>query len=115
MNLSMQIYTVLFGQKVGVDPIGNTYYRQKRKNMREKRWVMYKGMDEASKVPPLWHSWLHHLSDQVPEKSYKKYTWQKDHTPNLSGSAKGYHPDGHVFGKGQRPKVGGDYDAWRPE
>ena len=59
------IYTKLFGHYVGSDIYQNKYY--KRLNLpKEKRWVIYNGINDASKVPAEWHGWLHFISDHPP-------------------------------------------------
>lgn len=105
------------GKKVGTDSLGNTYYEGKPrpgyKNTR--RWVMYKGAPEASKVPPEWHGWLHHQTDAVPGEGQSfRRKWQKPHKPNMTGTNETYRPPGHVLQGGNRAKAAGDYEAWTP-
>ncbi len=104
------------GTKVGTDALGNTYYRVKARPgyKRERRWVMYKGASEASSVPPEWHGWLHHQTDEVPGEHSFRRPWQKPHQPNMTGTTGAYRPPGHVLEGGQRDKATGDYEAWRP-
>ena len=66
MSLGTWIYTLINGAIVGKDEFGNKYYRGKGRklNGRERRWVVYKGNVEASKVPPEWHAWLHFTVDE---------------------------------------------------
>lgn len=80
-------------KKVGEDDFGNKYYESyyKDKLGSNKRFVIYKGKAEPSKVPPLWHSWLHHLSDEIPNYS-RNFEWQKKHLPNLTGTKFSYDP-----------------------
>ena len=61
------LLTWLRGARVGSDEYGNRYYRLKGDKpqrlgggrfSRERRWVIYKGDAEGSKVPPEWHAWL---------------------------------------------------------
>jgi NADH:ubiquinone oxidoreductase subunit len=40
--------------------------------------------------------------------------WEKEHLPNLSGSAVAYVPSGHERRGGQRHSATGDYEPWRP-
>ena len=106
--------------KVGADPMGNRYFEGKhRKGYKHKRrWVMYEGAPDASKVPPEWHGWLHHQTDIAPNtKEAEKYrqSWQKGHQPNPTGSDQAYRPPGHVLSKGKRQSATGDYEAWTPE
>ena len=57
--------TWLRGELVGADSYGNRYYRERNgrplrrgggRFSREKRWVIYYGEPEGSKVPPEWHA-----------------------------------------------------------
>ncbi|HUY68649.1 MAG TPA: NADH:ubiquinone oxidoreductase subunit NDUFA12 [Alphaproteobacteria bacterium] len=110
--------TRLCGVEVGRDEFANRYYRARRtpEGRREKRWVLYAGEPEASKVPPAWHIWLHHTADApLPESSEHMQPWQKSHQPNLTGTNEAYLPPGHTLEGGHRAKATGDYEAWRPE
>lgn len=105
-------------RKVGTDASGNRYFRAKaRKGYRhERRWVLYKGAPEASKVPPEWHGWLHHQTDAVPANGTESFrrTWQKPHLQNMTGTNAAYRPPGHVLSGGNRDAATGDYEAWVP-
>src|SRR5262249_10929604 len=53
------------GERVGEDHLGNVYYRLKGGRIdpafgTERRWVIYNGEAEASKIPEGWNGWLHH-------------------------------------------------------
>jgi NADH:ubiquinone oxidoreductase subunit len=116
------IYTWLCGERVGSDAQGNRYYRSRSKWLRrkgrerERRWVVYKGIDEASKVPPEWHAWLHHISEvPLTASAGKVRPWQKPHLPNLTGTPYAYRPKGHELRGGQRPHATGDYEPWIPD
>ena len=106
-------------RRVGRDTYGNTYYHAKaRKGYKhERRWVIYKGVAEASKVPPEWHGWLHHQTDAVPSDNTNSFRrpWQKPHQPNMTGTTGAYRPPGHLLEGGKRDKATGDYEAWKPE
>jgi len=117
------LLTMLRGQVVGADDYGNRYYRLKGDRLarlgggrfsRERRWVIYDGEPEASKVPPEWHAWLHHMVDEVPQKR-QKYLWEKPHQPNMTGTALAYRPPGSVLRGGHRAPATGDYEPWTPE
>ena len=115
----IQTVTLFSGAKlVGRDSCGNKYYTAKpRKGYKlPRRWVIYKGTPEASKVPAEWHGWLHHQSDIVPaaaEKSFRR-PWQKSHKANMTGTEEAYFPPGHAKKGGQRAAATGDYEAWSP-
>ena len=50
-----RMITWLRGEAVGTDEFGNQYYHDRKPapGGRRRRWVIYDGDDEASKVPPL--------------------------------------------------------------
>lgn len=110
MSIATKILTKLFGKSVGEDEFGNGYFT----NSKGRRWVMYKGIPEASKVPAEWHRWLHKTTDDLPKSSRKKQKWQKPHLPNLSGTDMAYVPKGHIKRGGKREETTGDYEAWKP-
>ena len=105
-------------KRVGQDGTGNVYYEAKaRKGYNHtRRWVMYKGEAEASKIPPEWHGWIHHQTDVVPANDQASFRrdWQKPHQANLTGTDAAYRPPGHVLEGGARDKATGDYQAWTP-
>ncbi len=114
------LLTWLCGERVGSDPFGNTYYRSRggrqKRYGREKRWVVFKGVTEASKVPPEWHAWLHHMSpDPLTERAKKARPWQKPHLPNLTGTQYAYFPPGYQLLGGRRQRAPGDYEPWTPD
>jgi len=109
-----------FGELVGEDEQGNRYYRTKGGEVDptlhfERRWVVYNGYAEASRIPTGWHGWIHHTTDVAPsETSYTPREWQKPHQPNLTGTPAAYRPSGSTLPSGRRPKATGDYQAWTP-
>jgi NADH:ubiquinone oxidoreductase subunit len=102
------------GRQVGTDEYGNRYYEAKKAKpgQRVRRWVLYKGALEASKVPAAWHAWLHYTTE-TPVKA-ETQGWQKEHLPNLSGTEYAYLPPGHDQRGGERSKATGDYEPWQP-
>lgn len=118
MAIGTKLYTIFKGKKIGFDEFGNRYFTERSTphGRRRKRWVMYKGMPEASKVPAHWHGWLHYTTDAVPEsgKAPKPYAWVKEHVPNLTGTQGRYLPEGHVSKGGKRASATADYVAWKP-
>ena len=122
-NFGTWLLTKLRGEFVGADDYGNRYYRLKGDRprrrgggrfSRERRWVIYDGEPEGSKVPPEWHAWLHHMVDEVPQPR-RKYPWEKPHQPNLTGTPLAYRPHGSVLRGGHRVRATGDYEPWTPE
>jgi NADH:ubiquinone oxidoreductase subunit len=119
MTIGMRLYSWLRGEAVGSDSFGNRYYRSRRlrrdDGRRERRWVVYGGEVEASAVPPEWHAWLHYLVDDAPTpERIVVRAWEKEHVPNLTGTASAYRPPGHDFKGGQRARATGDYEPWTP-
>jgi NADH:ubiquinone oxidoreductase subunit len=114
MTIGTWLFTKMRGELVGTDGDGNRYFVDKRTvvGMRRKRWVIYNGVAEASRVPPEWHGWLHHTHDELPSRDPSRKPWQKEHLPNLTGTDHAYHPPGHALSQGEKPKP--PYEAWRP-
>jgi NADH:ubiquinone oxidoreductase subunit len=108
------------GVFVGEDDHGNRYY-QARTNRgsyddHKRRWVIYKGYAEGSKVPAEWHGWLHYTFDEPPTtEPLMRRAWEKDHLPNLTGTVEAWRPQGSISREGERPAAVGDYQAWKPE
>ena len=103
---------------IGKDSGGNKYYTASPRKgyKRERRWVIYKGAPEATKIPPEWHGWMHYQTDVVPSSNTKSFRrkWQKPHQQNMTGTHEAYRPPGHLLKGGQRDKATGDYEAWSP-
>lgn len=110
------LHTKLRGQLVGEDEFGNRYFEHKYmpKKGRRERWVLYKGIAEASKVPAHWHRWLHYTTDTAPRDNNRTHDWEKQHIPNLTGTAHAYVPQGHLRKGGKRYRVSADYEPWKP-
>ena len=68
MTIGTWLFTKMRGELVGTDAEGNRYFQDKRiiAGRRRKRWVMYNGVAEASRVPPDWHGWLHYTTNALP-------------------------------------------------
>jgi NADH:ubiquinone oxidoreductase subunit len=107
------------GTQVGTDEFGNRYYESrdhKSYDGRKRRWVVYNGYADASKVPPDWHLWMHYMSDEPPSsKPLPTRRWEKPHLPNLSGTPFAWRPRGSLARGGERASAAGDYQAWKPE
>ena len=114
--LWIKLLTWFRGELVGKDSFGNCYYREKGpENLKERRWVIYKGLPEASKIPAQWHGWVHHMMDKPPTlETLQRWPWEKNHLPNLTGTPYAYRPSGHFFSAGKRKSATGDYVAWSP-
>jgi NADH:ubiquinone oxidoreductase subunit len=103
------------GELVGTDDFGNCYYRERGNAAKPRRWVVFKGEVEASKVPADWHRWLHHGTATPPsEETATPKPWQKEHLPNLTGTSHAYRPPGDVAGDEPARGVPESYEPWRP-
>lgn len=113
MNRRLGILSRFFAKKAGTDSLGNRYfYRSRGKGRREKRWVVYQGVVEASKVPPVWHAWLHHVQNNIPVQADQSlYPWQQPHRPNLTGTLYAYQP---ISCDQLAAKAMDDYQPWQP-
>jgi NADH:ubiquinone oxidoreductase subunit len=108
------LFTRLHGDEVGRDDAGNVYFQSKRG--RERRWVIYNGSNDGSRVPPEWQAWLRGTIAELPEKAMPpRRGFQKPAEPNLTGTIAAFRPDG-ALGSGRiRPASTGDYQPWIPE
>lgn len=110
-TLNTRFFTWRKGVKVGEDEQGNVYYHSRDS---KKRWVIYNGEMEASRVPTGWHAWLHHTIETPPSDAPLSHkAWEKPHQENLSGSPLAYLPPGSI--RRHRPAEKQDYEAWQPE
>jgi NADH:ubiquinone oxidoreductase subunit len=118
MDVVSRFLLSLSARHIGTDQYGNQYYQGRRRyrNGVRKRFVIYQGQPEASKVPAEWHGWLHHTEEMPPPADgYPRKPWQKDHLPNLTGTVYAYRPSGHLLAGNKRKPATGDYEAWKPE
>ncbi len=103
---------------IGDDEQGNRYFEERRPSLegRKRRYVVYDGLAEASRVPPDWHGWLHHTLDEPPTAApLPRRRWEQPHRPNLTGTAYAYRPPGSLARSGERAPATGDYEAWTPD
>lgn len=109
IGTSLQIWR--HGSKVGSDSLGNIYYGSKH----GRRWVVYQGANDPSRLPPEWYSWLHHQIDGVPDEALPPPPkFLKESTGNLTGTPRAYRPAGAMERGGVRQAASGDYQAWTP-
>ncbi|CAL4932520.1 unnamed protein product [Urochloa decumbens] len=105
---------------VGVDKFGNKYYEKLHDTQYGRhRWVEYaeKGRYNASQVPPEWHGWLHHITDNTGDQllAQKTARYLVEHKQNYSGEGEEliYHSKGHALNPGQRDWT--RYQPWEPK
>jgi len=110
-TLNTQFHTWRKGIRVGEDAEGNVFYRDRDD---KRRWVIFNGEAEASRVSPDWHGWLHHTFAEPPSQTpLPRKPWEKPHKENLTGTAMAYAPAGSI--RRVRPAERRDYEAWQPE
>tara|TARA_B100000700_G_C14217798_1_gene477809 strand:- start:12 stop:368 length:357 start_codon:yes stop_codon:yes gene_type:complete len=106
-TLGTFLYTFFFGKFVGKDNLGNKYYQ----NNKGKRWVIYNGEINASKIESDWYQWMHYQTNSDPLKTkVSKHPWQKPHSDNKTGTEKAYRPNKIINKKKDFKK----YESWKP-
>ena len=106
-----QLWTWRKGVRVGEDQQGNIFYKNKDDS---RRWVIFNGPIEASRIDPDWHGWLHRTWNEPPtDKPLVHRSWEKPHQENLTGTVAAYAPAGSL--RQATPAPRGDYEAWTPE
>jgi len=102
---------------VGADEQGNRYLEETGRsgpNGMRRRFVIYHGIAEASRVTPDWHGWLHHTFDEPPTTApLKRRAFEQNHVPNMTGTPLAYHPPGSL--SRAAGGVPADYEAWSPD
>ncbi|MEM9430756.1 MAG: NADH:ubiquinone oxidoreductase subunit NDUFA12 [Pseudomonadota bacterium] len=110
-TLGTRLFTARNGERVGEDEQGNVFYQTQDG---ARRWVIYNGETEASRVSPEWHGWLHHTYQEPPtEAPLPRKAWEKAHMSNMTGTSSAYHPPGSILSA--RPALRTDYEPWSPE
>ncbi|MDC1268762.1 NADH:ubiquinone oxidoreductase subunit NDUFA12 [Amylibacter sp.] len=110
-TLNTRLHTWKNGVKVGEDEQGNIYYTTRDE---KRRWVIFNGEAEASRVNADWHGWLHHTYKETPLSNPLIHkNWEKPHQENLTGTISAYIPEGSL--KSTETKKRTDYEAWKPE
>jgi NADH:ubiquinone oxidoreductase subunit len=54
---------------MGVDRNGNKYFENLEYPFGQHRWIEYKEIHnmEPTSIPPEWHGWMHHQTDELPK------------------------------------------------
>lgn len=108
-----RFFTWRKGERVGEDGEGNIYYKERGG---DRRWVIYNGLAEPSRVSADWHGWLHHTVDIPPvDEDYQPKDWQIPHRANYTGTPYALRPGGSLHGGAGRQAGSGEYEAWTPE
>jgi NADH:ubiquinone oxidoreductase subunit len=110
-TLGTRLFTWRKGTKVGEDAEGNAYYQSKDG---KRRWVIYNGDIDATRVSADWHGWLHFTWNETPDQSPLVHkAWEKPHQVNPTGTSAAYAPAGSL--RQAAPTARDDYEAWQPE
>lgn len=105
-------------QKVGEDEYGNRYFEEPKPTVegRKRRYVLYNGYAEPSRVPVDWHGWLHYTFDEPPTiEPFKLKSWEKPHRPNLTGTLFAWRPKGSITRISENKNSQTGYEPWKPE
>ncbi len=116
-TIGTKLHTMMYGRFMGRDEFGNRYFEAKcirGGETQKRRWVIYNGIADASKIPPAWHGWMHYTLN-APLSEKKHYSWIKTHIPNLTGTMGRYLPKGHISKGGARAAAAADYEPWTPK
>ena len=101
------LYTKFFGVLVGCDEYGNTYYTTKDG---KKRWVNYNGDCNASSISPIWHSWLHKTTNNIPSLKEEVNIDKRDNLNfKIINPKKTYNPKNF-----KKKSLYNDYTPWKP-
>ncbi len=114
-TLGTLIWTRRRGELVGMDAQGNRYYRDRKGasiNGKTRRWVIYNGDIESTRVDPDWHGWLHYTVDETPDEAdYTRRDWHQPHQINPTGTKDAHKPAGPA----DTASYASGYDSWKPE
>jgi len=111
ISLGTTVFDRRHGRTVGEDEFGNVY-----REGAGRRWVVYKGSNDVSRVPPDWYAWLTRQIDDIPERALPpRPRFLKPPVPNLTGTPYAYRPSGALERGGQRARATGDYQPWTPD
>ncbi len=110
-TIGTQLFTWRKGKLVGEDAQGNHYYQT---HDGKRRWVIFNGESDASRVCADWHGWLHMTFDNAPGSNALEHKdWEKPHKDNMTGTVHAYAPPGSM--RSAKSATVSDYEAWQPE
>ena len=112
-TIGTRLHVWRVGREFGSDSFGNRYFESKKNG---RRYVLYKGANDAGQLPPEWYSWLHHQIDGHPDDALPPAPkFLKQPTGNRTGTSDAYRPAGALDRGGVRAAASGDYEAWTPD
>lgn len=109
MNILDRINLKLNYNIIGKDIYGNKYHESKIIiNGNKKRVIRYKGISEPTKIPPMWHAWMHYFKQEAPSlEEMQIESWQREYMPNLTGIKK------YQNEVKKMDSVSSEYNAWQ--
>jgi NADH:ubiquinone oxidoreductase subunit len=120
-TVATRFHTWRHGEFVGADEFGNRYYQTKGGKKDPalgfvRRWVIYNGVAEASRIPPGWYGWMLQKCDVPPsrDEAYVPREWERPHQPNPTGTPLAYRPKGSILRGEPRAKAMDGYQPWTP-
>ena len=91
------------------DEQGNIYYTTRDE---KRRWVIFNGEAEASRVNADWHGWLHHTYKETPLSNPLIHkNWEKPHQENLTGTKNAHKPNGSLLRELKKNMK--KYETWK--
>ena len=120
-TVATRFHTWRHGEFVGTDEFGNRYYQTKGGKKDPalgfvRRWVIYKGEADASRIPPGWYGWMLQKWDVPPteDAAYVPREWERPHLPNQTGTPFAHRPSGSILRPEPRAKAMDGYQPWSP-
>ena len=120
-TVATRFHTWRHGEFVGTDEFGNRYYQTKGGKKDPalgfvRRWVIYNGVAEASRIPPGWYGWMLQKCDVPPsqDEAYVPRERERPHQANPTGPPLAYRPKGSILRGEPRAKATDGYQPWTP-
>ena len=105
-TIGTRLFSARKGSKIGTDELGNVYFEGGIDvHGKPRRWVIYSGANDASRVTPEWHGWLHGTHAETPDKALPPVA-------GLAAAAPAQH-DRHARRLSARRRAGSRWQACR--
>jgi NADH:ubiquinone oxidoreductase subunit len=113
-TIGTSLFSRRFGREAGRDEFGNVYFQHR--DDKNRRWVIYSGSNDGSRIPPGWQAWLRGTIDELPDKALPpRRAFEAPPLPNVTGTAAAYRPGGALGSGTKRAAATGDYQPWMPD
>ena len=70
--------------------------------------MVYAKIIEETKITSEWYLWMHHTIDKIPDNKDNKYSWQKQHLENQTGTSNSFKPI-----KIRKNNIQKKYETWK--